>query len=33
LPGIRVRQVNYKLLWNEGKHEYTYDTDIYVNPN
>ena len=33
LPGIEVRQVNYKLLWNEGKHEYTYDTDIYVNPN
>jgi len=33
LPGIRVRQVNYQLLWNEGKNVYTYDADIYVNPN
>ena len=33
LPGIRVRQVNYQLLWNEGKNTYTYDADIYVNPN
>ena len=33
LPGIEVRQVNYLLIWNEGKNEYTYDADIYVNPN
>ncbi len=33
LPGIRVRQVNYQLSWNEGKNVYTYDADIYVNPN
>ena len=33
LPGIRVRQVNYQLIWNEGENEYTYDADIYVNPN
>ena len=32
LPGIRVRQINYQLNWNEGKNEYTYDADIYVNP-
>lgn len=31
-PGIEVRQVNYQLQWNEGKHVYTYDADIYVNP-
>jgi prepilin-type N-terminal cleavage/methylation domain-containing protein len=30
LPGIVVRQVNYQLLWNEGKNTYTYDADIYV---
>jgi len=30
LPGIMVRQVNYQLLWNEGKNTYTYDADIYV---
>ncbi len=30
LPGIQVRQINYQLLWSEGKHEYTYDADIYV---
>ena len=33
LPGIRVRQINYQLLWNEGKNIYTYDADIYVRPN
>ena len=32
LPGIMVRQINYQLSWNEGKNEYTYDADIYVNP-
>ena len=32
LHGIMVRQVNYQLLWNEGKSEFTYDADIYVNP-
>ena len=31
-PGIEIRQINYQLLWNEGKHVYTYDADIYVNP-
>ena len=31
-PGIEVRQVNYQLQWNEGKHVYTYDADIYVKP-
>jgi prepilin-type N-terminal cleavage/methylation domain-containing protein len=30
LPGIMVRQVNYQLLWHEGKYTYTYDADIYV---
>jgi prepilin-type N-terminal cleavage/methylation domain-containing protein len=30
LPGIMVRQVNYQLLWKEGKNTYTYDADIYV---
>ena len=29
-PGIEIRQINYQLLWNEGKHVYTYDADIYV---
>ena len=32
LPGVMVRQGNYQLLWNEGKREFTYDVDIYVNP-
>ena len=32
LAGIMVRQVNYQLLWNEGKSEFTYDADISVNP-
>ena len=32
LPGIMVRQINYKLFWSEGKQEYTYDAEIYVNP-
>ena len=31
-PGIEIRQINYQLLWYEGKHIYTYDADIYVNP-
>ena len=32
LPGIEIRQINYQLLWYEGKHVYTYDADIYVKP-
>ena len=32
LPGIMIRQINYQLLWKEGKHEFSYDADIYVNP-
>ena len=32
-PGIEIRQINYQLLWNEGKHVYTYDADIYVKLN
>ena len=31
-PGIEIRQINYQLIWNEGKQVYTYDADIYVNP-
>ena len=31
-PGIEIRQINYQLLWSEGKHVYTYDADIYVKP-
>ena len=31
-PGINIRQINYQLLWNEGKQIFTYDADIYVNP-
>ena len=31
-PGIEIRQINYQLLWNEGKQVYTYDADIYVKP-
>ena len=31
-PGIEIRQINYQLLWHEGKHIYTYDADIYVKP-
>jgi len=31
-PGIKIRQINYQLLWNEGKHVYTYDAYIYVKP-
>ena len=29
-PGIKIRQINYQLLWNEGKHVYTYNAYIYV---
>ena len=32
LPGIEIRQINYQLLWYEGKNVYTYDADIYVKP-
>ena len=31
-PGIEIRQINYQLLWYEGKYVYTYDADIYVKP-
>ena len=31
-PGIEIRQINYQLLWYEGKNVYTYDADIYVKP-
>ena len=31
-PKIKVRQVNYKLLWDEGKKQYSYDADIYIKP-
>ena len=31
-PGIEIRQINYQLLWNEGKHVHTYDAYIYVKP-
>ena len=31
-PGIKIRQINFQLLWNEGKNIYTYDADIYVKP-
>ena len=31
-PGIQIRQINYQLLWNEGKNVYIYDADIYVKP-
>ena len=31
-PGIEIRQINYQLLWNEGKNVYTYDAYIYVKP-
>ena len=33
LPGILVRQVNYQLVWKEAESPYSYDADIYVNPN
>jgi len=29
-PGIKIRQINYRLIWNEGKHVNTYDAYIYV---
>tara|TARA_B100001029_G_C14731775_1_gene270757 strand:- start:9 stop:431 length:423 start_codon:yes stop_codon:yes gene_type:complete len=31
-PGIEIRQINYQLIWNEGKQIYTYDAYIYVKP-
>ena len=31
-PGIEIRQINYQLLWYEGKHVYTSDADIFVKP-
>ena len=33
LPGIKVRQVNYQLICNEGKNAYTYYAYVYINPN
>ena len=32
LPDILIRQVKYQLFWDEGKHQYSYDADIYINP-
>ena len=32
LPKIKIRQVNYQLLWLEGKKQYSYDADIYIKP-
>ena len=32
LPKIKIRQVNYKLFWEEGKKEYSYNADIYIKP-
>ena len=32
LPKIKIRQVNYKLYWKEGKKQYSYDADIYIKP-
>jgi len=32
LPKIKVRQVNYKLFWQEGNKQYSYDADIYIKP-
>lgn len=31
LPDIWIRQVKYKLLWEEDENEYSYDADIYIN--
>ena len=28
LPGIQVRKVAYRLMWNEGKNEYSYHSEI-----
>ena len=30
LPKITVRQINFQLIWNEGKQQYSYDSDIYI---
>jgi len=30
-PKLVVRRVRYKLIWNEGKNEFSYDSDLYVN--
>jgi len=32
LPKIKIRQVNYQLIWQEGKKQYSYDADIYIKP-
>ena len=30
LPGIKVRRVNYEIIWMEGEREYRYSSDLYV---
>jgi prepilin-type N-terminal cleavage/methylation domain-containing protein len=32
LPGIVIRRIYYRLLWQEGNSEYTYDAELYVKP-
>ena len=32
LTKIKIRQVNFKLFWNEGEKQYSYDADIYIKP-
>ncbi|MBF0288423.1 MAG: prepilin-type N-terminal cleavage/methylation domain-containing protein [SAR324 cluster bacterium] len=32
-PGIFVRKVSYRLQWQEGLNEYSYDAEIYIKPN
>ena len=30
LPKITIRQINFQLIWVEGKQKYSYDSDIYI---
>lgn len=32
-PGIFVRKVAYKIQWQEGTHNYSYNAEIYIKPD
>jgi len=33
LPKIKIRQVNYQLIWEERNQKFSYDADIYIKSN
>ena len=33
LPGISVRKVSYRLMWDEGENEFSHTSEIYIKPD